>query len=196
MIFTKAYYQQGQERVENGTLGIVKEVRGEHSVSVDTLGAKQREVGIDTQEFKDLRLGYAQHVYKAQGLTANKALALIGGWQTDRERAYVALTRGREETNIYTSKNSLGNHGMDPEAIERLAVKMAQSNAQQASISQERATCGSPAHDPEARSAATRDPTRETPGPHQSTEQRTPPSSPVNPEPEQTPDRSIAIEID
>jgi conjugative relaxase-like TrwC/TraI family protein len=140
VIFTKAYYQQGQERVENGTLGIVKEVRGEHSVSVDTLGAKQREVGIDTSEFKELRLGYAQHVYKAQGLTANNALALIGGWQTDRERAYVALTRGREQTNIYTSRENLGNQGMNPEAIKRLAEKMGQSKAQEASISREQAT--------------------------------------------------------
>ncbi len=121
-------------------MGIVKEVRGEHSVRVDTLGAKQREVGIDTSEFKDLRLGYAQHVYKAQGLTANKALALIGGWQTDRERAYVALTRGREQTNIYTSRENLGNEGMNPKAIERLAEKMEQSKAQEASIGREQAT--------------------------------------------------------
>jgi ATP-dependent exoDNAse (exonuclease V) alpha subunit len=140
VIFTKAYYQQGQERVENGTLGIVKEVRGEHSVRVDTLGAKQREVGIDTSEFKELRLGYAQHVYKAQGLTANRALALIGGWQTDRERAYVALTRGREQTNIYTSRENLGNQGVNPEAIKRLAEKMGQSKAHEASITRESVT--------------------------------------------------------
>lgn len=38
----------------------------------------------------------AQHVYKAQGLTAERALVLTGGWQTDRERAYVALTRALE----------------------------------------------------------------------------------------------------
>ncbi|HXP99166.1 MAG TPA: helicase C-terminal domain-containing protein, partial [Solirubrobacteraceae bacterium] len=87
--------------------------------------------------FRDLRLGYAQHVYKAQGLTANKALALIGGWQTDRERAYVALTRAREQTNIYTSKQDLGTQAMTPEAIERLAEKLQQSNAQEASITSE-----------------------------------------------------------
>ena len=91
-------------------------------------------MNVDTKEFNDLRLGYAQHVYKAQGLTANNALTLIGGWQTDRERAYVALTRAREQTNIYTAREDLGRQGMNVEAIDRLAERIAESHAQQASI--------------------------------------------------------------
>jgi conjugative relaxase-like TrwC/TraI family protein len=134
VIFTKPLFQPGQDRVENGTLGTVKDVKDEHNLTIDTKGAKEREVSVDTGEFNDLRLGYAQHVYKAQGLTANSALTLIGGWQTDRERAYVALTRAREQTNIYVSKENLGTQGMNTEAIERLAERIEQSNAQQASI--------------------------------------------------------------
>ena len=134
VIFTKALYQPGQERVENGTLGTVKDIQDEHNLTIDTKGAKQREVGVNTKEFNDLRLGYAQHVYKAQGLTANNALTLIGGWQTDRERAYVALTRAREQTNIYTAREDLGRQGMNVEAIDRLAERIAESHAQQASI--------------------------------------------------------------
>ena len=135
VIFTKPLHQPGgQARVENGTLGTVKDIQDQNKLTIDTHGAKEREVNVDTGEFKDLRLGYAQHVYKAQGLTTNTALALIGGWQTDRERAYVALTRAREQTNIYASRDNLGTQGMDPEAIQRLAEKIEQSNAQQASI--------------------------------------------------------------
>ena len=138
VIFTKPLFQPGgQPRVENGTLGTIKDIQDKHNLRIDTHGANEREVSVDTREFRDLRLGYAQHVYKAQGLTANKALALIGGWQTDRERAYVALTRAREQTNIYTSKQDLGTQAMTPEAIERLAEKMQQSNAQEASITRE-----------------------------------------------------------
>jgi conjugative relaxase-like TrwC/TraI family protein len=138
VIFTKPLFQPGgQSRVENGTLGTIKDVQDQNKLTIDTHGANEREVKVDTREFKDLRLGYAQHIYKAQGLTANKALALIGGWQTDRERAYVALTRAREQTNVYTSKDNLGTQGMTPEAIERLAEKMQQSNAQEASITRE-----------------------------------------------------------
>jgi hypothetical protein len=121
----------------NGTLGTVKDVKDERNLTIDTRGAKEREVSVDTGEFNDLRLGYAQHVYKAQGLTANSALTLIGDWQTDRERAYVALTRAREQTNIYTAREDLGRQGMNVEAIDRLAERIAESNAQQASITRE-----------------------------------------------------------
>ncbi|MGA9284088.1 MAG: MobF family relaxase [Solirubrobacteraceae bacterium] len=137
VIFTKPHYQPGQDRVENGTLGTIKDIQDESKLSIDTQGANEREVNVDTKEFKDLRLGYAQHIYKAQGLTANNGLALIGGWQTDRERAYVALTRAKEQTNIYVSKDNLGTQGINPEAIERLAEKIEQSKAQEASITRE-----------------------------------------------------------
>jgi hypothetical protein len=42
---------------------------------------------MDTEEFSELRLSYAQRVYKAQGRTVDQAFVLTGGRQTDRERA-------------------------------------------------------------------------------------------------------------
>lgn len=135
VIFTKPLPQPaGHARVENGTLGTVKDVLDQNNIAIDTHGTNQREIHLNTQQFKDLRLGYAQHVYKAQGLTADKTLALIGGWQTDREHAYVALTRGREQTNIYTSREDLGHQGLNEQAIDRLAERIEQTNAKQASI--------------------------------------------------------------
>ncbi len=91
-------------------------------------------MNVNTNEFKDLRLAYAQHVYKAQGLTVQRSFVLIGGWQTDRERAYVALSRSQERTDIYVSREDLGEQGMDAGAIERLGEAMAESHAQHASI--------------------------------------------------------------
>jgi conjugative relaxase-like TrwC/TraI family protein len=137
VMFTKPHYQPGQERVQNGTVGIVKDIQDQNKLTIDTQGANEREVKVDTKEFNDLRLAYAQHVYKGLGLTANNALALIGGWQTDKEHAYVALTRAREQTNIYVSKDNLGTQGMNPDAIERLAERIEQSKAQEASIARE-----------------------------------------------------------
>ncbi len=96
-----------------------------------------REVSFDTREFSDVRLGYAQHVYKAQGATVDRALALTGGWQTDRHSAYVALSRARERTDIYVSREDLGEQGLDPGAITRLGERMAQSRAQQPSITRD-----------------------------------------------------------
>lgn len=59
----------------------------------------------------------------------------MGGWQTDRERAYVALSRAREQTQIYVSREDLGGAGMDAGAIERLGERMRQSRAQEPSVS-------------------------------------------------------------
>jgi ATP-dependent exoDNAse (exonuclease V) alpha subunit len=45
---------------------------------------------------------------------------LTGRWQTDRECAYVALSRAREQTDIYVAREDLGEQGVDSGAIERL----------------------------------------------------------------------------
>jgi hypothetical protein len=67
-------------------------------------------------------------------MTTDRSLVLTGGWQTDRETSYVALTRARERTDVYTSREDLGHAGIDSDAIGRLAERAHQSNAQQASI--------------------------------------------------------------
>jgi conjugative relaxase-like TrwC/TraI family protein len=146
VVFTKAMFVSGGERrVENGTRGTVLEANSkEDRLVIQTEGAKSREVSVDTGEHRDLRLGYAQHVYKAQGLTVDSAHAMIGGWQTDRERAYVAVSRSREKTEIYAAREDLGEQGMDTGAIERLGEAITESHAQQASIA-------TPAVEPEPR---------------------------------------------
>jgi ATP-dependent exoDNAse (exonuclease V) alpha subunit len=81
----------GERRVENGTRGVIVAVDERTSAcACTTEEPTPREVDVNTKEFDGLRLAYAQHVYKAQGLTTDRALVLTGGWQTDRERAYVA----------------------------------------------------------------------------------------------------------
>jgi conjugative relaxase-like TrwC/TraI family protein len=134
LIFTAAMSLSGHERVENGTLGTVVDASGDTEVTIRTAGAQPRELTVDTREFADLRLSYAQHVYKAQGRTVDRAFVLTGGWQTDRERTYVALTRAQDRTDIYVSREDLGEQGMDAGAIERLGHAMAESHAERASI--------------------------------------------------------------
>jgi ATP-dependent exoDNAse (exonuclease V) alpha subunit len=81
---------------------------GRDSVRIRTHEREPREVSLDTSRFFELSLSYAVHVYKAQGVTTEQAGVLIGGWQTDREGAYVALTRAREQTKIYVTREDLG----------------------------------------------------------------------------------------
>jgi ATP-dependent exoDNAse (exonuclease V) alpha subunit len=140
IIFTAQHHPPGQPRVENGTAGTITDTsRDEHKnqVTIKTRENPPREVDVNTSEFQELSLGYAVHVYKAQGLTTERASVLTGGWQTDRESTYVSLSRARDQTDIYVSREDLGEEGMDPEAIDRLADLMQQSNAQHASITRE-----------------------------------------------------------
>jgi ATP-dependent exoDNAse (exonuclease V) alpha subunit len=134
VIFTAALRRPGRPRVENGTLGTVVETAGADRVSIQTTGREGREVHVGAEELEGLRLAYAQHVYKAQGRTVDWAFVLTGGWQTDRERAYVALSRAQQRTDIYVSREDLGEEGMDAGAIERLGESMAVSHAERASI--------------------------------------------------------------
>ena len=80
-------------------------------VTIETHEREPREVAVDTAKFSDLNLGYAVHVYKAQGITAEASGILTGGWQTDREHAYVALSRAREQTQVYVAREDLGEAG-------------------------------------------------------------------------------------
>lgn len=138
VIFSAQLQVPGERRIENGTAGtVVDTARHSDRVTIETHEREPREVQLDTGEFSDLSLGYAVHVYKGQGITAETSGILTGGWQTDREHAYVALSRAREQTQIYVSREDLGEQGMDAGAIERLADRMRRSGAQEASVSRE-----------------------------------------------------------
>ena len=126
VIFTAQFYPPGQKRIENGITGTVIDTSPDQDkVTIRTKEREPREVQVDTSKFSDLSLAYAVHVNKAQGITAETCGILIGGWQTDREHAYVAVSRAREQTQIYVSREDLGEQGLDTGAIERLAERMA-----------------------------------------------------------------------
>jgi len=138
VIFSAQFQIPGEKRVENGITGtIVDADRDRDRITIETHEREVREVEVDTGQFSDLNLGYAVHVYKAQGITAEASGILTGGWQTDREHVYVALSRAREQTQVYVSREDLGEAGMDTGAIERLAERIRRSGAQEASIAKE-----------------------------------------------------------
>jgi len=138
ILFASQHRVPGEQRVENGTRGVIVAVDQRTSgVRVQTEEPTPRDIDVNAKEFDGLRLAYAQHVYKAQGLTTDRALVLTGGWQTDRERSYVALSRAREQTDIYAARDDLGHQGIDSDAIDRLAERMNESRAQQATVTRD-----------------------------------------------------------
>ena len=153
IIFTAKYPLPGQERIKNGiTATVIDTSREEPRVTIKTNEHEPREVQVDTSKFSDLSLSYAVHVNKAQGITTETSGILIGGWQTDKEHAYVTVSRAREQTQIYVSREDLGEQGLDTGAMERLAEKMKRSRAQQATITKNVAERG-----PERRQTAKRE---------------------------------------
>jgi conjugative relaxase-like TrwC/TraI family protein len=140
IIFTAQHHPPGQERIENGITGTILDTGREENdsrVTIKTHENQPREVEINTKESPELSLAYAVHAYKSLGLTTEHASILTGGWQTDRESAYVALTRARDQTDIHVTREDLGEGGLDPGAIERLAERIQQSHAQEATLSRE-----------------------------------------------------------
>jgi len=138
VILTGQLRPAGEGRVENGTRGTVKSIDEKTDRVVMRADEPQpRDVAFSTREFSEVRLAYAQHVYKAQGLTADRALVLAGGWQTDQERAYVALSRARDRTDVYVSREDLGEEGTEADLTGRLAQRVAVSHAQRASVTRD-----------------------------------------------------------
>ena len=137
--FTTQHRPPGQPRVENGTRGQIAAVHEHDSVTI-TLDGSDRHIHLDPDDLGSIHLAYAQHVYRQQGATVERSVIVTGGWQTSKESAYVEATRARHGTEWYIARDQLGEHGQDPDRVQRLAQHMRNSRAQTPSVAhQERA---------------------------------------------------------
>ena len=95
------HHDAGQ--VRNGTSAVVSSV-DPRSGAVDLRLADGSELRLQEHEVTDadLRLAYVQHPFPAQGQTTDTAHVIVTGNAT-REGSYVAVTRARDETHIYTA---------------------------------------------------------------------------------------------
>ncbi|HWJ50642.1 MAG TPA: AAA family ATPase, partial [Solirubrobacteraceae bacterium] len=131
--FTAQHHPDGERRVENGTRGEIIDVDPEEQrVSIRTDG--EREVTVSGDDLENVRLSYAQHVYRQQGATVDRSIVVTGGWQTSQEGAYVQASRAREGTDWHVAREDLGTEGLDAERVTRLSETMRASRAQIPSI--------------------------------------------------------------
>ena len=112
----------GQARVENGARGQVTRTH-EDGLTV-LLDGSQREIKLAGKDLENVRLAYAQHVYRQQGATVDRSVVLTGGWQTSKESAYVQATRAREATEWFLARDELGLEGQDDRRVMRLAQQL------------------------------------------------------------------------
>jgi Ti-type conjugative transfer relaxase TraA len=87
--------------VKNGMLGTVEQVReGKLKVALD--GETERSVSFDPRSYQSFDHGYAVTIHKSQGATVDAAYVLASR-SMDQHLAYVAMTRHREDLQIYAS---------------------------------------------------------------------------------------------
>jgi hypothetical protein len=123
----------GQARVENGTCGEVTDISGDRTITL-ALDGSGRTLRLADEDVESLRLAYAQHVYRQQGATVDRAVVLTGGWQTSKETVYVQATRARHGTDWHLGRDQHGEEGQDPDRITRLAQRMSNSRLQAPSV--------------------------------------------------------------
>ncbi|HAU1275987.1 TPA: Ti-type conjugative transfer relaxase TraA [Legionella pneumophila] len=96
-------------RENNKVLG----VRNGDTATVKEINTQQMKVQLDSGEFltipkeyKALDYAYALTVHKSQGMTAKKVRVLIDSKYWDRNLSFVAMTRHKEQLNIYADKEN------------------------------------------------------------------------------------------
>lgn len=94
MYFTK---NDVRLQVKNGTLGTIEGI-AENRVTVALDSG--RSVEFDVSEYGSITHGYAATVHKTQGVTADRAFVMASKYM-DRHAAYVAMTRHREQADLY-----------------------------------------------------------------------------------------------
>jgi conjugative relaxase-like TrwC/TraI family protein len=96
--------EHGQLR--NGTTATIGRV--DPDTQTVTLRIGDNEITLDREQVADtdVRLAYVQHPFPAQGATTDTT-HLIAGEHATRDGTYVAITRARQETHIYTGSEHL-----------------------------------------------------------------------------------------
>ncbi|MEK8089282.1 MobF family relaxase [Thermithiobacillus plumbiphilus] len=101
--------------VKNGTLGTLTRVdldrRGEWQFTVRADSGEivrfSPSAGAERGGYAHIDHGYAVSAHKAQGVTVDRAYVLVSETMSDREWSYVAASRSRDQTRIYTDEATM-----------------------------------------------------------------------------------------
>lgn len=131
-----------QKKIENGTLAEVTGVDpATGALTLRTEEAEPRTVRLAGDQLLTLELADACHVYKVQGDDITRSFVSIGGWQTDAPRAYTALSRSTDQTDIFLAREDLDEEGIGSgnvdAALAEAAKRMRKSGTKEASIEHE-----------------------------------------------------------
>jgi conjugative relaxase-like TrwC/TraI family protein len=119
-------------QLRNGTTAQVDSINPDaRTILLKTQNGRQIVLAEEQAARADLRLAYIQHPFPAQGQTTDTTHIIIAEHAT-REGSYVALTRARHQTHIYTGQPNVS--GDDQDQLQALADQLSRTEPDLPSI--------------------------------------------------------------
>ena len=121
---------EGSLGVKNGMIGQVVEAQPNRIVAVVGEGDHRRQVIVEQRFYNNLDHGYATTIHKSQGATVDR-VKVLASLSLDRHLTYVAMTRHREDLQLYYGTRSFSFNG-------GLAKVLSRKNAKETTLDYER----------------------------------------------------------
>ncbi|MGZ2442176.1 Ti-type conjugative transfer relaxase TraA [Sinorhizobium medicae] len=121
---------EGSLGLKNGMIGQVVEAQPNRIVAVVGEGDHRREVIVEQRFYNNLDHGYATTIHKSQGATVDR-VKVLASLSLDRHLTYVAMTRHREDLQLYYGTRSFSFNG-------GLAKVLSRKNAKETTLDYER----------------------------------------------------------
>ena len=121
---------EGSLGLKNGMIGRVVEAAANRIVATVGEGEQRRQVIVEQRFYNNLDHGYAATIHKSQGATVDR-VKVLASLSLDRHLTYVAMTRHREDLQLYYGSRSFSFNG-------GLAKVLSQKNAKETTLDYER----------------------------------------------------------
>ncbi|MGE8106840.1 Ti-type conjugative transfer relaxase TraA [Allorhizobium sp. NPDC080224] len=123
---------EGSLGVKNGMIGHVIEAAPNRIVVIVGEGDQRRQVTVEQRFYSNLDHGYATTIHKSQGATVDR-VKVLASLSLDRHLTYVAMTRHREDLQVYFGRRSFDLSG-------GLTKVLSRKNAKETTLDYERGT--------------------------------------------------------
>ncbi|PDT80887.1 Ti-type conjugative transfer relaxase TraA [Sinorhizobium sp. BJ1] len=121
---------EGSLGVKNGMIAHVVEASPNRIVALVGEGDRRRHVMVESRFYNNLDHGYATTIHKSQGATVDK-VKVLASLSLDRHLTYVAMTRHREDLQLYYGRRSFAFNG-------GLSTVLSRKNAKETTLDYER----------------------------------------------------------
>ncbi len=123
---------EGSLGVKNGMIGRVIEAAPDRMTVTVGEGDQRRQVTVESRSYNNVDHGYATTIHKSQGATVDR-VKVLASLSLDRHLTYVAMTRHREDLQVYFGRRSFEMNG-------GLTKVLSQKNAKETTLDYERGT--------------------------------------------------------